>query len=1301
MQDQSSHSNFLRHNRRLSGGISNIQHKIPQLSPAVYQVQSASEIQQQMFPVNQKRYFRELPTVPEQSQQYQNSQLTARNIFRPDMIGVPVYASIGPGSLPPLQILGAPQMSAQSQHQQQIYEQIPVQYQGIPVMIQQRLSKQPPHQSSAQMFIPQNQLPNHQKYIQNRHENNGQSSVYYYSDPHSVQQHLSRVTENANQVLQRTRNQPLIRPQVLPHLHQSPTDMHSNIILSSTQQMYRTTSGSDTERTPSIKRIASTPVLSTEDSKNTTAPNARNIPSLNRHALVMMPVESGETKNQSHFKEKTEVDKTAKNIIRLSVMKVLKSLSTERELVNPKVSSSSDMTFSNNDSSISINAKIQISEKRNDSSSSVETFAEDANRNGRKSSANMYSSYSSTSVTSGISTIANANENDISTTSILFESEKMFFDQKQRANSDVLMVDSTQNYTYIRSDSAESISTEESTFLTKSDKRPLSGKFQSHQVLKTPELSLSPLMHNVRDVSSTSHQLQQRKARESLIPSVMFEDDTQTNFVNFMANDGKETYPSSTKLKNKDGVINKKDCDEFNQFKELTDNLSESDSTSSQEIQTSSNGVLNRMEIAKHSAKHIDSFNLGHSLAAARYIIENVQYLMPKDQKQLSEIAIRSMKKLAVQHQMPEAQFALAHLYISGIPGFTANHTPDFGKAFVLFSSAAKKDHADAQYHVALCYEVGSGVNQSPNKALTHYRKAAISNHPGAMFRLGMALLHGELGQAKNPRDGNKWIKLSAKYADEKYPFGLYEIAMLHDTGVHNHVWRDHEFLISSLSQAATLGYSPAQFKLGEAYEYGNFGVSVDPQKAVYYYSMAAQNENLEAMFELGGLYLTGAEDQKTGFVISQSDEMAYKWVKKSADGGLPKAMFAMGYFLEVGIGAVIQDKDEAIKWYQKAAELGDAKSIKKLDERGIKIKPLKQRTSVRLNIEKPSTGAWLKLGQKVQSLAVVKLWNVVVKPPPTQKSPFAFGFSKFDFDAQLNSVNKTDFGSQKRNESMDMSLSSMKNDKSEEKPKTEKRRSIAINRMSIYNPALSNRTSMYLQQSPDAEMTFRELQQLQKQQRQADEEEKAEESTLPIVQSTTTTDLMEEIDRSTEEEQIMLVIPAAEGQMTIDGQIAAAQYISIEKSLLEQLSQRNEPQVVQIPGAKPGDPPTYVQINPSDFTGLLPVTIEEPDQFAPDQQDLNALEEAHLYLGENEEILYVRSKDSAVVEELVRTNTFEGIANQSCRVTSNDNISELLVSGHSEIFDGNQDPKELRSLKSVIKRSDSKVIENKDKDKE
>ena len=73
-------------------------------------------------------------------------------------------------------------------------------------------------------------------------------------------------------------------------------------------------------------------------------------------------------------------------------------------------------------------------------------------------------------------------------------------------------------------------------------------------------------------------------------------------------------------------------------------------------------------------------------------------------------------------------------------------------------------------------------------------------------------------------------------------------------------------------------------------------------------------------------------------------------WAKKAAEAGLVKAMYAVGYFLEVGIGTEpnmtecvrslllfgsSKPSHRASMWYKKAAEQGDKRAIARLKGHG------------------------------------------------------------------------------------------------------------------------------------------------------------------------------------------------------------------------------------------------------------------------------------------------------------------------------------------------------------------------------
>lgn len=180
------------------------------------------------------------------------------------------------------------------------------------------------------------------------------------------------------------------------------------------------------------------------------------------------------------------------------------------------------------------------------------------------------------------------------------------------------------------------------------------------------------------------------------------------------------------------------------------------------------------------------------------------------------------------------AQYTLADCYSNGMG--TPKARQDFDRAFPLFVLAAKHGHVDAAYRAGTCCENGWGCRRDSAKAVQFFRKAAAAQHPGAMYRLGLAELNGELGLSKNAKEGVKWLKRSAEGATEEFPHALHELALCHEKGIENVVFVDYEYAAELLGQAADLGYAPSAYRLGECYEYGRMGCPMDPALSIHYY---------------------------------------------------------------------------------------------------------------------------------------------------------------------------------------------------------------------------------------------------------------------------------------------------------------------------------------------------------------------------------------------------------------------------------------------------------------------------------
>ncbi|KDQ12342.1 hypothetical protein BOTBODRAFT_113201 [Botryobasidium botryosum FD-172 SS1] len=332
----------------------------------------------------------------------------------------------------------------------------------------------------------------------------------------------------------------------------------------------------------------------------------------------------------------------------------------------------------------------------------------------------------------------------------------------------------------------------------------------------------------------------------------------------------------------------------------------------------------------------------------AKYLIEaakNIgadapdQRLVRKYRDSLISEALKIIRRLATQGETySEAQFFLANCFGTGMLGLAVDHE----RAYHLYLQAAKQNHAAACYRVAVCNEIGKGTRREHPRAFAFYRKAAAMGDTAAMYKLAVIHLTGTLGQAKDGREALPWLKRAAEQADEENPHALHELGVLHEQPNSNLVVHDEAYAKDLFTKAAQLGYTASQFKLGSCYEYGNLGCPVDPKRSIAWYTKAAEKGFPDAELALSGWYLTGSEG-----VLMQSDAEAFLWARRSANKGLSKAEYAVGYYTEVGIGCKA-DLDAAKRWYMRAAAQGNKRAMNRLTE-------LKRMGNRRVNQARPT----------------------------------------------------------------------------------------------------------------------------------------------------------------------------------------------------------------------------------------------------------------------------------------------------------------------------------------------------------
>ncbi|POV96820.1 hypothetical protein PSHT_14930 [Puccinia striiformis] len=330
----------------------------------------------------------------------------------------------------------------------------------------------------------------------------------------------------------------------------------------------------------------------------------------------------------------------------------------------------------------------------------------------------------------------------------------------------------------------------------------------------------------------------------------------------------------------------------------------------------------------------------------------------------LLQESLKLIKKLATQGvglgkpPYADAQFFLANCLGNGSLTLQVDHE----KAYNLYVQASKQNHPAATYRTAVCNELGAGTRKDAQRAILFYRKACALGDTAGMYKLGMILLSGLLGQPKNPQEALLWLKRAAQQADEDNPHALHELAQLYEkpplvtigapstststststssNGKHaaQHqatppaqisylVQRDEGYARELYTQAAQLGYPASQNRLGACYEYGALNCPIDPRRSIGWYTKAAERGDAESELALSGWYLTGSDG-----VLKQSDSEAYLWARRAASKGLPKAEYAVGYYAEVGIG-VKQDIEEAKRWYMRAATNKNKRAMQRLTE--------------------------------------------------------------------------------------------------------------------------------------------------------------------------------------------------------------------------------------------------------------------------------------------------------------------------------------------------------------------------------
>jgi uncharacterized protein len=191
-------------------------------------------------------------------------------------------------------------------------------------------------------------------------------------------------------------------------------------------------------------------------------------------------------------------------------------------------------------------------------------------------------------------------------------------------------------------------------------------------------------------------------------------------------------------------------------------------------------------------------------------------------------------------------------------------------------------------------------------------RIAAEGGDLGAAYDLGRMFRDGIDGDP-DPSEARAWFR---RAMDKGHPAATTAYALMLATGAGGAPDRDAAFRLLLLATAR--GDDQGPYALGVLREEGpaaSGGPSKSTLRAAFWFRIAGQRGHVDAMFNLGRLYLAGEG-------VPSDAATAYVWFLRAAKAGDAQAQLIVATMLASGQGTP-EDTKEALVWYYRAKAAG------------------------------------------------------------------------------------------------------------------------------------------------------------------------------------------------------------------------------------------------------------------------------------------------------------------------------------------------------------------------------------------
>lgn len=230
-------------------------------------------------------------------------------------------------------------------------------------------------------------------------------------------------------------------------------------------------------------------------------------------------------------------------------------------------------------------------------------------------------------------------------------------------------------------------------------------------------------------------------------------------------------------------------------------------------------------------------------------------------------------------------------------------------KAIDYLNRAIQRGSAYGQVELALCYEIGYGVEKDYQKAFDLYKEAANNNYPYANTKVAAYYEDGTLGEPNYPEALEQYkIAAEAGMPDAIYHLGRYN---KYAVGIPE----NPDEAMRLFQQAAEAGSAPGLVELALAYEQEYGGTEFDAAKALEYMTKAAEMDYTYAQHKLGTYYYYG--------LLETDYNKALEYFTKAYNQGYPWSALMLGDYYLYNVGGGEPEYDKAFNYYKYAEEQG------------------------------------------------------------------------------------------------------------------------------------------------------------------------------------------------------------------------------------------------------------------------------------------------------------------------------------------------------------------------------------------